>query len=105
METEYIEKQAAIDEVKEWYDLYFEAHNDVYNEPPVVWNTYNQVMRWLHVHVVVNKEYVILDEYDDVVSFDNFKEIVEEKQKEENPDIFSYSRNVDGYRFTDGEFS
>ena len=58
----------------------FEAHNDVYNEPPVVWNTYNQVIRWLHDHVVLNKEYVILDEYDDVVSFDVFKEIVEEKQ-------------------------
>lgn len=82
----------------------FEAHNDRYNTPPVVWNTYKQVMLWLHNHVEVSKEYVILDEYDDIVSLDEFKAIVNRKQNENNPDDFTYARNVDGYRFMDGEF-
>lgn len=100
-----VEKPIHIGKASIGWKFNFESHNDVYNEPPVIWNTYNQVIRWLHDHVELNKEYVILDEYDDVVSLEEFKAIVDEKQSEENPDNFVYSRNVDGYRFTDGEFS
>lgn len=82
----------------------FETHNDQYNTPPVVWNTYKQVMLWLHNYVEVSKEYVILDEYDDIVSLDEFKALVNRKQNENNPDDFTYARNVDGYRFMDEEF-
>lgn len=73
----------------------------------IVWNTYNQVKDWLYKWTVENPVYVIIDEYDETISFDQFFEMVDRKQKDEfnqNPDNFTYSRNVDGYRFNDGEF-
>ena len=51
-----------------------------------------------------NKEIVILDEYDREISVKDFFELVEEKQKNENPDNFTYSKNVNGYRFNSGDF-
>ena len=38
-------------------------------------------------------------------SIDEFLALVESKQKENNPDDFTYSDNIDGYRFESGEFS
>lgn len=76
---------------------------------PVVWNTYKQVIDWLRKYTVERNDYVILDEEDEVVSFEDFVKMVEDKQNDEkcrsNPDNFQYSKNVDGYRFTDGDFS
>jgi hypothetical protein len=50
-----------------------------------------------------------MNEYDEIVPFNDFIEMVEWKQKDsysrDNPGNFSYARNVDGYRFTDEEFS
>ena len=46
-----------------------------------------------------------MNECDEVVSLDDFLKMVEIKQKEDNPDDFTYSDNIDGYRFVDGEFS
>ena len=85
----------------------FQAHNEKWNDPPIVWNTYNQVIDWLRKYTVESQEFVILDEYDRIISLDDFIEMVQEKQKsdKDNPDNFSYSRNVDGYRFSDGDFS
>lgn len=75
---------------------------------PIVWNTYNQVKEWLHKWTVEKPVYVILNEYDDVVDYDEFIGLVERKQKDkrsrDNPENFVYSRNVDGYRFSDEEF-
>ena len=82
----------------------FQAMDEKYNEPPVVWNTYDQVYEWLYKHTVESNDYVIIDEYDEVISFDDFIELVEEKQNENNKDDFTYARNVNGYRFTDGWF-
>ena len=49
-----------------------------------------------------------MNEYDEIISFDDFVAMVEAKQKDEhnlkNKDNFTYARNVDGYRFSDGEF-
>lgn len=87
----------------------FQSHNETWDDPPVVWNSFNQVKDWLKKHTVDSNEFVIIDECDEVISFDDFVKMVEEKQKDEhcqsNPDNFKYSRNVDGYRFTDGDFS
>ena len=47
----------------------------------------------------------IMNEYDEFVSLEHFVEIVKRKQKENNGDDFTYAKNIDGYRFTDGEFS
>lgn len=82
----------------------FQSHNESYEIPPVVWNTYEQVIDWLRKYTVETDEFVILDEYDRIVSLDEFVEMVEDKQNENNPDDFSYARNVNGYRFSDGEF-
>ena len=57
----------------------------------------------------IGKDFVIMNEYDEIVYFDNFFELVDDKQEDignkNNPDNFRYARNVNGYRFTDDEFS
>ena len=85
----------------------FQTQNEKWNDPPIVWNTYNQVIETLEKLTVKSSEYVILDEYDEVISLPEFCEMVERKQEDckDNPDNFTYSRNVDGYRFIDTEFS
>lgn len=86
----------------------FQSQNDKWRDPPVVWNTYKQVIDWLHKNTVEKTDYVILNEYDEIIPFDDFVELVQSKQNDllckGNPDNFSYSRNVDGYRFSDEEF-
>ena len=84
----------------------FQTQNEKWNDIPVVWNTYRQVIDWLKKYTVDSKEYVIIDEYDEIISLDDFVEMVQEKQiaDKDNPNNFTYSRNVDGYRFTDGDF-
>lgn len=87
----------------------FQSQNEKYTEPPVVWNTYNQVKDWLKKYTVDSKEYVIMNEYDEIVSYEDFINLVDEKQKDpknlSNKDNFTYARNVDGYRFYDGDFT
>ena len=51
-----------------------------------------------------NKEWVILDEYDNLVSTTDFFKMVEEKQNTENPDNFSDCANIEGYRFSYRDF-
>ena len=87
----------------------FQGHNDRWDDPPVVWNTYKQVRDWLKKYTVDSTDYVIMNEYDEVVSFEDFFDLVDSKQKDpdclRNPDNFDYARNVDGYRFTYEDFS
>ena len=87
----------------------FQAQNERWHEPPVVWQTWSQVLDWLQSYTVDRADYVIMDEYDRVISLEDFIDLVESKQIDEfnlgNPDNFSDARNVDGYRFTDREFS
>ena len=52
-----------------------------------------------------NKDILILNEYDEEVSVKEFLELVKEKQKENNKHNFEYCKNVNGYRFSDGDFS
>ena len=86
----------------------FQTQDDEWNDPPVVWNTWNQVKDWLHKYTVEKKDYVIINEEDEIVSYTDFVKLVEEKQVDPfcagNEDNFTYSRNVDGYRFSDGNF-
>lgn len=88
----------------------FQAQHEKWNDPPVVWETYNQVKETLKALTVDSTDYVIMNEYDEIVSFDDFFDLVDTKQRDkhnqENKDNFSYhTRNIDGYRFTDDEFS
>lgn len=79
----------------------FQSHNDKWNDPPVIWNTYEQVYEWLYKYTVESDQYVIIDEYDEIISFDDFIKLVKKKQSENNPDDFTYAKNVNGYRFSD----
>ena len=87
----------------------FQTQNDTWNDPPIVWNTYQQVKRVLYELTEEKQDYVIMDEYDEIVPYEEFIELVNHKQNDphcrENPDNFHWSKNVDGYRFTDDEFS
>ena len=86
----------------------FQSQNDHWNEPPVVWNTYKQVVEWLKKYTVEEKLYVIINEYDEIISLEDFVDLVQRKQNDplckKNKDNFTYNRNVDGYRFSDEEF-
>ena len=87
----------------------FQFQNDPWCDPPVVWKSYDQVKEWLYKNTVEKKEFVIINEYDEVLSFEDFIDLVDSKQNDDhcksNPDNFSYSQNIGGYRFTHGDFS
>ena len=74
----------------------------------VKWNSFDDVKAFLKEHTVDSHDYVILDEYDEVVSYDDLIDLVESKQNDpwcrSNKDNFSYADNVGGYRFTGEEF-
>ena len=70
-----------------------------YNEPNLNINSIDDWKKYLD-----NDELVILDEYDEEVSYKDFFDMVEEKQKEENPDNFKNCANIGGYRFTFNDF-
>ena len=78
----------------------FQSQNDTWRDIPVVWNSYNEVKNWLKKYTVDSDTYVIMNEYDEIISFDDFFALVDRKQREENnPDDFKYSENIEGYRF------
>lgn len=49
--------------------------------------------------------HVIMNEYDETVSYEWLMELIESKQTEDSHDMFEYCENVNGYRFSDREFS
>jgi len=87
----------------------FQDQNDRWNDPPIVWHTYPQVKDVLKRLTVDSDDYVIINEYDEIIPYDEFVAMVDSKQSDphniSNPDNFEYARNIDGYRFTDWEFS
>lgn len=87
----------------------FEAHNDTWADPPIIWNTFDQVKEWLKKYTIDSTDYVIIDEYDEIVPYDEFVSMVETNQNDvfslSNEDNFKHCRNVNGYRFSDQEFS
>lgn len=104
-----IEKPIHIGKSSYGWLFHFQTQNLDYGDPPVVWNTYNQVKDWLRKYTVDSDDYVIITEYDEIIPFKDFIEMVDEKQGDEfnlnNPNNFRNCRNVDGYRFDDQEFS
>ena len=84
----------------------FREQNDKWHEPPVEWHTFEQVHDWLKQYTVDTNEYVIMNEYDDLIDFDLFFQMIQQKQKQDadNPDNFRYCKNVNGYRFSDRDF-
>lgn len=82
----------------------FHDHEDTWHDPPIVWHTFNQINAWLEEYVEQKKDFVIMNEYDQIVSLSEFLDMVKHKQENENKDNFKYAKNVDGYRFMEGEF-
>ena len=87
-----------------WMFLFHDV-DELYYDVPIVWHSYEEVKDWLYKYTVEFKSYVIINEYDEIISFDDFIELVEYKQQfKDNPDNFTYCRNVNGYRFDEREF-
>lgn len=59
--------------------------------------------------ILNNKEYVIKDEYDRIIQAQELLDLIERKQNDEicknNSENFKYSKNIEGYRFSDRDFS
>lgn len=88
-----------------WMFLFHEV-NEPYWDVPVVWHSYEEVVNWLQKYIVDSCDYVIIDEYDEIIPPSDFIKMVEQKQEhfKDNPDNFTYCKNVNGYRFDDREF-
>lgn len=88
--------------------FHFQRQNEKWQEPSVVWNTFQQLKDWLKENTVDKTDFVIMDEYDKIIPYDEFIDLVEWKQKDRdckgNPDNFKNADNVDGYRFSSGDF-
>lgn len=72
-------------------------------------HTYQQFKKWLENNVDTG-EYVLFNEYNEEVTKEYLLDLIDTKQKDtdnlSNPDNFSYNtKNIDGYRFTDRDFS
>ena len=81
----------------------FQGYQDYeldWNKPHISINSLDDWKKFL-----TNKNYGILDEYDDEISYENFFKMVEEKQSEENKANFKYCANINGYRFSYSDFS
>ena len=89
------------------WKFHFQEQDIGSHNPPVEWHTYDQVIEWLKKYTVESNEYVIMDEYDEIVSLKDLVELIERKQEEckDNPDNFRHDvKNVNGYRFSEGDF-
>lgn len=92
-----------------WLFCFQYQNRNEYGEIPCVWRTYNQVKDWLKKYTTgEDSPYVIINEYDEIISYDDFIDLVDTKQKDErnkkNPDNFEHCDNVDGYRFVERDF-
>lgn len=89
-----------------WMFLFHDV-SEPYRNIPVIWHCYEDVEDWLYKYTVESTDYVIIDEYDEIIPFDDFIELVERKQEQfkNNLDNFTYCRNVGGYRFENRSFS
>ncbi len=99
-----VDKPVHIGKSSMGWKFLFQTQNDIWNEPKIIWNTYDQVYEWLYKYTVESNDYVIMDEYDEIISFDDFIQMVESKQNENNDNDFTYAKNVNGYRFTNENF-
>ena len=72
-------------------------------------HTYPQFKKWLENNVDTG-EYILFNEYNEEITKEELLNLIDRKQKDErnlsNPENFYYDvKNIDGYRFTDRDFS
>ena len=80
----------------------FRKYNPFEVDKPL--NTFEQWRDYLKETTEVGT-HVIMNEYDEIVSYEKFMKMINDKQKENSADMFEYCENVNGYRFSSGEFS
>ena len=89
-----------------WLFCFQETH--ACNAYEVSWHTWTQVKAELKRLTVDCTDYVIIDEYDRVISYDDFVALVESIQNDpesQNPRNFRDGcKNIDGYRFYGDDF-
>lgn len=85
-----------------WKFLFHRVSNweNYINDKPL--NTAKQWYTFLREN---EKRMYVLNEYDEIIDVEWFIDMVEKKQSIQNDGNFKYADNIDGYRFTDGEFS
>ena len=87
----------------------FQDQNTELEGVDLSWHTYDEVKNWLTEFVEKQKRFVIKDEEDRLVTVKELFNLIDEKQNDpknlSNPDNFTYCRNVNGYRFSSGDFS
>lgn len=72
-----------------------------FQRQPEYYNNFEEFKKF----VLSNEEFDFIDEYGHKIEPKELLELIEEEQKENNPDDFTYDNNINGYRFTDEEFS
>lgn len=64
--------------------------------------SYPQFLKWLEDN---KKDYNIVDEYGKKITIEKLVSLIEAKQGNDNPDNFVYDKNINGYRFSEDDFS
>ena len=72
-----------------------------FQRQPEYYNNYEEFENF----ILNNKDFIVKDEYGHVIKPEDLLELIKQKQKEKNHADFKYDQNVNGYRFTDEEFS
>lgn len=85
-----------------WKFLFQEVNGTEYDWSLQIKN-FDEWKKYLEEHI--GKDMVILSEEDEEISLEDFLELVETKQANDNPKNFVYSKDVNGYRFSDRDFS
>ena len=88
-----------------WMFLFHEQE-DAWCDPPIYWHSFNDVKDWLEQYVYKEHQFVIMNEYDEEIDYEEFFDMIENKQQldKRNPQNFEYCKNVNGYRFSDSDF-
>lgn len=78
-----------------------------YNNPFEVDNFLDTFERWRDYlkEATESGTHVIMNEYDDIVTYEFLMELIESKQQENSSDMFEYCENINGYRFEKSDFS
>ena len=84
-----------------WKFLFYKPYHW---ESPVPLTTFEQWRDYIKETTETGKN-VIMDEYDEIIRFEDLMELIKRKQLEKREDEFRYCENVNGYRFTQNQFT
>jgi len=83
-----------------WRFLFYEPPDWEHDRPL---HTFEQWRDYLK-EATESGKYIIMNEYDEAVSYEWLMDLIKNKQKENHEDMFDYCKNVNGYRFSEREF-